>query len=320
VSIIIRMRRFCEEFPQIKYYMLIGVLDGVSSTMKLIAKPRISGDLIIILQETNTLFALLGTCLMFSRRFTYWQVWSVFLSFCGVIIVMLQIIKGKFVGETLFVIVMSIYPAVQATSFIIKEKLFLDNPDLDIFIVNSQNTIFQILAVPILCVIAYSMNAKFFPEGTTISSFFDFGFSCMIGQSNSVQSNCPWTPKLYPIYISVNFLFNIALLWLVKRSSALHAYLVLKAMLPVGLILFYFNWPLMEPVRFSIYSVIGLPIILVSIILYAFFTFQQENYSLKCFSFQIPALEQFLGENDSANHSEVVSERTQLVVNNKNEQ
>jgi hypothetical protein len=62
-------------------------------------------------------------------------------------------------------------------------------------------------------------------------------------------------------------------------------------MTPVSIFLFYFDWTILPPSPFGYYSLIGFPIILLSIVIYAVATVEQEKYNLACFSFRLPLLE-----------------------------
>jgi len=69
------------------------------------------------------------------------------------------------------------------------------------------------------------------------------------------------------------------------------SFMVIKAVLPVSVALFYINWPLIGHSQFSWYTIVGLIIILGALASYKFATFEKTEYKLGCCSTQIPCLE-----------------------------
>jgi drug/metabolite transporter (DMT)-like permease len=55
----------------------------------------------VFLQETNTFFVTAMTVVILRKKFTYWQVWSILLSFAGIYVTMLQRAQGVFRGLSL---------------------------------------------------------------------------------------------------------------------------------------------------------------------------------------------------------------------------
>jgi len=193
---------------------------------------------------------------------------------------------------------MAVFPVCQSTSFVLKEKLFIDDPDLDIFIVNTQNTFFQIFFAPILSTIAYKVNQVILFPDIGLNEYFQEGFLCLYGHDNvQSQGMCNKMLWIYPPYLLLIALFNILFLWLVKKTSAVHTYIILKASLPIGVFLFYFDWPLLPwTTPFGVYSIVGFPIILLSIVVFIFTTMEQERYKLACCSFRMVEFEKCLGD------------------------
>ena len=97
-------------------------------------------------------------------------------------------------------------------------------------------------------------------------------------------------PYPYLIYITINLMFNIVLLILLKYASALQGFMAIKAVLPFAFLLFYIKWPLLEPSKFNIWIVVGLLFVIAGLIFYRLFTYIKTNYPKQtgCFSVFLP--------------------------------
>jgi len=95
---------------------------------------------------------------------------------------------------------------------------------------------------------------------------------------------------IYFIYIVVNLAYNILLLLIVKRASALLSFIALKAIIPISIILFLFDWPLIGSSEMSYEEVVGLIVILMGLVLYRYFTVQKEEHKLGCCSAELACL------------------------------
>jgi glycerol-3-phosphate acyltransferase PlsY len=97
----------------------------------------------------------------------------------------------------------------------------------------------------------------------------------------------PWP---YLIYVAFNLAFNIVLLILLKKASALQGFMALKAIVPVTVLLFYFEWPLIGRSNVNLWILIGLAVIMVGLVLYRMFSNIQKEHKqyAGCFSVGLP--------------------------------
>jgi hypothetical protein len=102
-------------------------------------------------------------------------------------------------------------------------------------------------------------------------------FRCFVGISVAKQ-DCSTMPWPYLIYVAFNLAFNIVLLILLKRASALQGFMALKAIVPVTVLLFYFKWPLIGRSDVNIWILIGLVIIMGGLIMYRIFSNISKEY------------------------------------------
>jgi len=178
-----------------------------------------------------------------------------------------------------------------STSVCFKEMLFREH-NFDLFIVNSHGSFFQLVTFPIFLPLAIVFNQT---KGHSLGQYIMNGLDCFIGNTPPGSKDmCSVDPYPWLIYITVNVIYNLLLLLLVKRASAVLCFMSLQAIIPVSVILFYINWPLLTAQKFSLWTILGLIVIMGSVGLYQFFTLQKKKISDPCFSVSLPFLERAL--------------------------
>jgi len=86
--------------------------------------------------------------------------------------------------------------------------------------------------------------------------------------------------------------FNIMLLMITKKASALLSFMAIKAILPFSVILFCFKWwPLLHPSEITVWDWSGLIIIIISLFLFRYMTVQKTEHELECMSLELPFLD-----------------------------
>jgi len=172
---------------------------------------------------------------------------------------------------------MAISTLPNAISFTLKELVFMKKKDLDIFVVNSHTSLFQLVLWPIFV----PLTLLFKQTGSQpLLIYVKHGFECFVGMTPDDHStqDCSSYPWPYVIYISINLLFNIVLLVLLKRASALLGFMAIKAILPLSVLLFYFKWPLIGPTSLNLFVVGGLIVILFGLGLFRYTTITKKRY------------------------------------------
>jgi len=174
-----------------------------------------------------------------------------------------------------------------AIGFALKEKIFEERKKegLDIFIVNSHGSFFQLIFQPLFVPICVLLGAT---KNAPIFDYIRDGFSCFIGNTPPGQKvPCDYSMVIYFIYILFNLTYNILLLLIVKRASALLSFIALKAIIPVSIILFLIDWPIIHSSEITYAEIIGLVVILAGLVFYRYFTVMKEKYKLQCCSCEI---------------------------------
>jgi len=276
-----------------KYFIIMGLMDGLGNILGLIAQPFLTGPVVSLLSQTIVPFSVICAIIVLKTRYSFWQVWAVSLLLCGVMFTLVPSFspKNNIAGEATWSLLVAFSTLPNAISFTYKELLFRERPGLDIFIVNSHGSLFQLLFQPIFLPITL-----LFPVlGGGAANLLDFvqkGFQCFAGQTPLHNAKtCEWNPYPYLVYMVFNLAFNILLLLVTKEASALLSFMAIKAILPISVIMFLYNWPIIGSSPISLYDIIGLVVIIVALFVYRFFTVQKNDYKLECMSLNCPILE-----------------------------
>jgi hypothetical protein len=103
------------------------------------------------------------------------------------------------------------------------------------------------------------------------------GFMCFAGQVVDGNSCAPM-PWPYVVYIVINLAFNITLLILLKRASALQGFMALKAIVPITFLLYFIPLPLLKVSTFNPYMIVGLVVLLIGLAGYRYSSYVQKTY------------------------------------------
>jgi len=250
----------------------------------------------ILNDQANSLpFSVICAVIILRTVYSFWQLWAVVVLLCGVMFTLIPTFDNKHQLSAEFswalLVAMSTLP--NAISFTFKELMFREKPGLDIFIVNSHGSLFQLLFQPIFLPITLLFPGVLGSSSNLLDYVHD-GFGCFAGTTPiGDKKSCGLNPYPYLIYAAFNLIFNILLLTVTKEASALLSFMAIKAILPISVILFLVPWPVIGSSPISNFDIIGLIIIVIALGLYRFFTVQKDDYKLRCFSVRLPFLENF---------------------------
>jgi len=275
-----------------KYFLICGFLDGLATILLLIGSPYLPGHVIFLGTQFSILFSMIISSLILKKRYTFWEFWSVLLLYCGVCITLIPQLTGIDKSLSLYYsLIMAFVALPNSLSVVLKEKLF-QNYNFDLFIVNSHGSLFQLITFPIFLPFAIIFGQT---QGQSLQDYIINGFDCFIGKTPMGSPfDCSPDPYPYLVYISLNVIYNLFLLLLVKRASAVLSFMTVQAILPGSVILFYFNWPLLDAEKFSYWTVLGLIVIVAALPLYQFFSLEKKKIDRPCFSLSLPWLEKAL--------------------------
>ncbi|PIA52236.1 hypothetical protein AQUCO_01000245v1 [Aquilegia coerulea] len=243
-------------------FVLIGILEALGVAAGMSAGAMLPGPAIPILSQTFLVWQLLFSTLILGRKYAFNQIVGCLLVAVGVVV---AVTCGSNGGQLLSNIdimwpaLMIASSAFQAGASIIKGK------PLDIFVVNSFGSGFQALFV--LLFMPFLSNMKGIPFAE-LPSYLRSGAACFLNIGNNV-TGCDGAPLLPLLFIFTNMAFNIALLNLVKISSAVISSLAATLSVPLAIYVLALPLPyLPEASSLGPYFLIGSAVLVLGLILY----------------------------------------------------
>eukprot|EP01103_Thecamoeba_quadrilineata_P009862 TRINITY_DN2006_c0_g1_i1.p1 TRINITY_DN2006_c0_g1~~TRINITY_DN2006_c0_g1_i1.p1 ORF type:complete len:334 (-),score=26.46 TRINITY_DN2006_c0_g1_i1:10-1011(-) len=269
--------------PPLKFFLIIGLMDGLGNILGLIATPYVSPQLTSILPQTIVVFTMICGILILGTRYSLLQCLGAAIVVSGAVVSIIpqfsETSGTNKIGDDIL-LAMSTLP--NAISFTLKELIFIYNKDLDLFVVNTTGSLFQLILSPFMVPLSFLFDSSL--DGYSFYDFLKYGARCFVGvnppmnESETGIADCDYNPWPYLVYIIINIIFNISLLALLKKASALTGFLVLKAIVPFSVILFYIPWPIISQQSFDVYIIIGLVIILLGLAWFRFGGYLQSKY------------------------------------------
>uniref|UniRef100_A0A6B2L7Q2 EamA domain-containing protein n=1 Tax=Arcella intermedia TaxID=1963864 RepID=A0A6B2L7Q2_9EUKA len=295
-----------EKISPWKYFVIMGLMDGLGNILGLIAAPHIPAVMVPLLSQTIVVFSVFCAIIILHTKYTFWQTWSVLFLLFGVMLTLMPQFESSPMGNKdgsstfIFSVVMALSTLPNAISFAFKELLFMQNRNLDVFIVNSHGSLFQLLLQPIFLPLTLLFNQT---EGKPFIDYMAAGFQCFSGITVSdYKIDCSHNPYPYLVYIAFNLTFNILLLMVTKYASALMSFMAIKAILPISVALFCLPWPLLQTTTISPWQLGGLGVILVALVLFRWTTYLKTNHSLSCMDLRFDEKDYPLKRTKEINH------------------
>lgn len=225
-----------------------------------------------LLAKTNLVFTAVFSWALLHKRYSTFQLSSMLIVICGSVFTLIPTLLSS--NESSFsdlfyaaIYVSSVAPT--ALAFVLKEQIFRKHDDLnlDIFVVNSFGAVFglvfSILLLPLASIPGFGkVNFKEIP------SYFVDGFSCFTGTDPAPQDDCTGSPLAPFVYMTINLLYNICFLILIKHGGALLTFITNTVTFPIATILFTLPWPLLGSATLNIFIVLGLFVELTGILIY----------------------------------------------------
>lgn len=243
-----------------------------------------------VMTQSIVAYAMICAVVMLGTRYTYWQIWGAMVILGGT---MICLFANGFEGDggnksggdtsgsssfVLYSLIMFFSTLPNALSFTLKEFVFSRRPKLDIFVVNSHGSMFQLALWPIFLPLTLLFNQT---GGEPFAQYIKNGFLCFVGKYHFPPDSgydCSSMPWPFLVYIAFNLGYNVALLLLLKKASALQAFMAVKAVLPTSFLLFYFKWPLIQPSHINIFIITGLIVVIAGLVLYRLASLSKENH------------------------------------------
>eukprot|EP01111_Echinosteliopsis_oligospora_P011426 TRINITY_DN3770_c0_g1_i1.p1 TRINITY_DN3770_c0_g1~~TRINITY_DN3770_c0_g1_i1.p1 ORF type:complete len:417 (+),score=56.80 TRINITY_DN3770_c0_g1_i1:73-1323(+) len=269
--------------PPLKYFIIIGFMDSFGNILGLIAQPYLSGPMISLVQQSMVVFSIICAILILGTRYTWGQFGSAAVVIIGASIAFMpNLLKepGSDHNPISYALLMSFSNLPSAISFTIKELIFKREKNLELFVVNSTGSLFQLIWFPAMIPITLLLKQT---NGMPLLPYIKNGFLCFAGITPEADQNplnpnrCHPDPYPYLIYIVFNLGYNIFILLLLKQASALQSFMAIKAVLPISVFLFLIKWPLIGASGIDQFTVYSLIIILIGLGLFRYSTILKER-------------------------------------------
>ncbi|XP_022951312.1 protein CLT2, chloroplastic [Cucurbita moschata] len=221
-------------------FMVVGFLEALGIAAGMASAASLPGPVIPILSQTFLVWQLVFSVILLGRRYSLNQIAGCVIITAGVAV---AVGSGSNAGQMLSGVpplwpaLMVASSAFQAGASIMKEFIFIDaatrlgGKSLDIFVVNSFGSGFQALFV--LLFLPFLSNMKGIPVAK-LPSYLMHGAGCFLNVG-AERPGCGGAPLLPLLYVVTNLSFNITLLSLVKKSSAVISSLVVMLSVPVSI-------------------------------------------------------------------------------------
>mmetsp|Transcript_35993 Transcript_35993/g.90303 ORF Transcript_35993/g.90303 Transcript_35993/m.90303 type:complete len:389 (+) Transcript_35993:2-1168(+) len=295
-----RILRLWHRLPLIKLFIIMGFMDGLGNILGLMATPYISGPLTSLTSQAIVVFSMLSAVILLRTKYTLWQCLAALIVLAGAIICLIPDLTNlggndntgePATKQLLYSILMAVSTAPNAISFTLKEFVFDVKNDLDVFVVNSHSSMWGLILWPIFVPLTLLFDQT---NGQNLWKYLGNAFMCFTSHTpddgQPHHTSCSVDPWPWVIYMCVNLVFNISLLVLLKISSALQGFMAIKAILPISVLLFYINWPLIGSTDINFWILIGLAVVLTGLILFRLTTLWRDQMKGRagCFSVIMP--------------------------------
>lgn len=266
-----KIKEWWENLWVLKYFIFIGFLEGLANILSTIANAYVSGIMGSLATQLLIVFAMPSAIVILRTRYTIKQVLAASVVLTGALIAIIPNAIHKedvpmVKGYIYYVIMIAASGIPSAISFTIKELIFTKKKDLEIFVVNTAGSLFQLCWWPALMLVAVLFRQT---HGHPLGQFLHESFQCFTGHTPAdSNASCGPMPVPYVIYICNNVVYNVALLVLLKRASALQAFMAVNTVLPVAFFLFLYDWPIIGKEKISWEDGLSLAVILIGIVLY----------------------------------------------------
>ncbi|XP_058745092.1 protein CLT1, chloroplastic-like isoform X2 [Vicia villosa] len=229
-------------------FVVIGLLQALAAATGMAAGAILSGASIPILSQTFLVWQILLSIIFLGRRYKVNHLLGCFLVTMGVVV---TVASGADAGNSLkdgglfWSLLMIVSFLLQAADTVVKELIFLDanrklkGGSVDLFVVNSYGSAFQALFI---CLLLPFLSKLWGVPFSQLPNYLKDGAVCFLNVGK-LSSGCDGAPLLPILFIMVNIGFNIALLHLLKISSAVVSCLASTFSVPISIYVFTLPLP-----------------------------------------------------------------------------
>ncbi|KAL6055330.1 Transmembrane protein [Balamuthia mandrillaris] len=261
--------------------IFMGLMDALGFVLGIFAARKLTGFLLTLLPQGIIPMTMVVAAIWLKARYHWGQLLSVAILVGGLIVSLIPDLKHAGTGDDGWltivwsvVYVCSTLP--NAISFVLKEKVWVDVPNMNIFVVNSFDSlwqlIFSILLFPIILIPGFGKVSA-----DELGNFIPHGAKCLVGITPTKDDDCSGEPWLMLIYVTVNLSWNISLLLLLKKGGAVFTFIGAAISLPLSHLAFAIPWPIKGKEELQWVDIIALLLVFVGLVSYKYFTMKQKE-------------------------------------------
>lgn len=283
-------------------FVIVGLCESLSQLLFMYGAGHLPGILIPVINQSYLVWNLIFATIVLRAKFTKSQLFGASLVVCGVCLASAPpallpswlkhlpwqsaAAQNAIVPPAVTSALSSVDPkhviacvacfAFPALASTVKERLFKSakaelGRDLDIFVVNSFSSLFQVVFVLLLLPITLSLHHV---SLTSLPEYLIEGSQCFQGLLPGSQGS-PFFPVAYVI---TNLIFNISILTLLRSVGSVSTTICGSCLVPLTILAFTQNLPLLETVSVGPSLVAGISILLTGLLLYNFREMKKAFY------------------------------------------
>ncbi|KAL9279997.1 putative chloroquine-resistance transporter [Arabidopsis thaliana] len=230
-------------------FLIVGVLESLALAAGMAAASNLSGPSTTVLSQTFLVWQILFSIIFLGRRYRINQILGCTLVAFGVIV---SVASGSGAAHSfkdtgiLWSLLMVFSFLLQGADTVMKEVIFLDSKkrlkgaSLDLFVVNSYGSIFQVICIALLLPFLSKLWGIPFNQ---LPSYIRDGGACFLNIGSRITGRCEGAPLLPVMFVMMNMAYNISLLRLIKISSAVVSSLASTVSVPIAVYCFTLPLP-----------------------------------------------------------------------------
>ncbi|XP_010419799.1 PREDICTED: protein CLT3, chloroplastic-like [Camelina sativa] len=229
-------------------FLIVGILEALAAASGMAAAANLSGPSTTVLSQTFLIWQIFFSIIFLRRRYSVNQILGCTLVALGVIV---SVASGSGAAHSLkeagifWILLMVLSFLFQGAGTVLKEAIFIDSQkrlegaSLDLFIVNSYGSAFQAICIALLLPFLSKLWGIPFNQ---LGSYLKDGAVCFLN-IGTLTKGCDGAPFLPLLFVIVNIGYNIALLRLLKLSTAVVSCLASTISVPIAVLLFTLPLP-----------------------------------------------------------------------------
>ncbi|CAA7044777.1 unnamed protein product [Microthlaspi erraticum] len=229
-------------------FLIVGILESLALASGMAAAANLSGPSTTVLSQTFLIWQIIFSIIFLGRRYRVNQIFGCILVAFGVIV---SVASGsgaahsfKDAGIFWSLLMVSSF-MLQGADTVMKEVIFLDSKkrlkgaSLDLFVVNSYGSAFQVICIALLLPFLSKLWGIPFYQ---LPSYLRDGGACFLNIGSKI-TGCEGAPLLPIMFVMMNMAYNISLLRLIKISSAVVSSLASTVSVPIAVYCFTLPLP-----------------------------------------------------------------------------